>query len=292
MRDAVRAYAEEVARSGSHPAVDVLGRYRRDQEFMPGAVRHHAAFRTVHGAKGLEADYVVLPNVGRGILGFPSGMSDDPVLAMTEADPFPHAEERRLFYVALTRAKQGVLLLAVRGFESPFLVELIEQGAVDIDDSMHAAVPAPAICPRGLRTATLVERSGPYRKVLGVQLIPRVRWEGEARALAARIVPDSGFLDDLPLEAHSISEARHDKLALVDTAAERAVRDAAMTWLDARPAGTKIDYSFLATFEFNGTRIPLKDYSRGIRHPKGMRGALSISTTFTPPGPRRRTTTS
>lgn len=57
-----------------------------------------------------------------------------------------------------------------------------------------------------------------------------------------------------------------------------------MTWLDARSSSTKIDYAFLATFEFEGDRIPLKDYSRGIRHPKGMRGALSISTTFTPPG--------
>ncbi|KQV77876.1 hypothetical protein ASC64_03405 [Nocardioides sp. Root122] len=70
----------------------------------------------------------------------------------------------------------------------------------------------------------------------------------------------------------------------MDTNAERAVRDAAMTWLDARPPTTKVDYSYLASFEFHGTRIPLKDWSRGIRHPSGMEGALSISTTFTPPG--------
>lgn len=79
-------------------------------------------------------------------------------------------------------------------------------------------------------------------------------------------------------------DAGHDKLTSMDTAAERAVRDAAMTWLDARPRTTRVDYAYLASFEFDGTRIPLKDYSRGIRHPSGMRGALSISTTFTPPG--------
>jgi putative restriction endonuclease len=70
----------------------------------------------------------------------------------------------------------------------------------------------------------------------------------------------------------------------MDTAAERAVRDAAMTWLDARSSTTRVDYAYLASFEFGGTRIPLKDLSRGIRHPSGMQGALSISTTFTPPG--------
>lgn len=57
-----------------------------------------------------------------------------------------------------------------------------------------------------------------------------------------------------------------------------------MTWLDARSPDTKVDYAFLASFEFAGTRIPLKDYSRGIRHPRGLAGALSISTTFTRPG--------
>lgn len=48
----------------------------------------------------------MLPNVSSGTFGFPSEVVDDPVLslAMAEADPFPHAEERRLFYVALTRA--------------------------------------------------------------------------------------------------------------------------------------------------------------------------------------------
>jgi putative restriction endonuclease len=80
------------------------------------------------------------------------------------------------------------------------------------------------------------------------------------------------------------TRATRDKLPGMDTAAERAVRDAAMTWLDGRPPTTRVDYEYLASFEFDGTRIPLKDYSRGIRHPKGMRGALSISTTFTPPG--------
>jgi DNA helicase-4 len=48
----------------------------------------------------------MLLNVTKGILGFPSQIVDDPVLqlAMPQPDVFPMAEERRLFYVAITRA--------------------------------------------------------------------------------------------------------------------------------------------------------------------------------------------
>ena len=63
-------------------------------------------FQTVHSSKGLEADHVIIPGLSRG--GFPSTKEDDPLLrlALPEGDDFPHAEERRLFYVALTRARR------------------------------------------------------------------------------------------------------------------------------------------------------------------------------------------
>ena len=79
---------------------DVLGRYRFDRDTMPARTPSEldVTFRTVHASKGLEADFVVLPNVSSGTYGFPSEVADDPVLAlaMTEADPYPYAEERRL----------------------------------------------------------------------------------------------------------------------------------------------------------------------------------------------------
>lgn len=64
---------------------------------------------------------------------------------------------------------------------------------------------------------------------------------------------------------------------------ERAIRDAAMTWLDHRPS-QRVDYNWLTTFEYQGHRLPLMDRQRGIRKPAGMTAALAIRTTYTPPG--------
>lgn len=72
---------------------------------------------------------------------------------------------------------------------------------------------------------------------------------------------------------------------MASTATERAIRDAAMRWLDARPEDREhVDYAWLSGFEYNGQRIPLMDRQRGIRKPAGMEAALAIRTTFTPPG--------
>ncbi|SET99348.1 UvrD-helicase domain-containing protein [Hymenobacter actinosclerus] len=86
----------------------------------------HLQFLTVHKSKGLEADIVILLNCNSGKLGFPSEMSDDPVLGLvlSEADQFENGEERRLFYVALTRAKEQVILVTDSAFKSKFITEL------------------------------------------------------------------------------------------------------------------------------------------------------------------------
>lgn len=58
-----------------------------------------------------------------------------------------------------------------------------------------------------------------------------------------------------------------------------------MTWLDERPT-PRVDFNWLATFTYEGQRLPLMDRQRGIRKPAGMDAALAIRTTFTPPGQR------
>ena len=86
----------------------------------------NAQFMTVHKSKGLEADIVIVINCNSGTFGFPSEMSDDMVLnlLLSESDQFENGEERRLFYVAMTRAKDNLYLITDTLYKSKFITEL------------------------------------------------------------------------------------------------------------------------------------------------------------------------
>jgi ATP-dependent exoDNAse (exonuclease V) beta subunit len=83
-------------------------------------------FITAHRAKGLEAPYTIVINCNSGKMGFPSEKADDPLLnlLLSSADQFENGEERRLFYVAITRTKNHVILLADKSRKSKFIKEL------------------------------------------------------------------------------------------------------------------------------------------------------------------------
>lgn len=83
-------------------------------------------FISVHKSKGLEEDNVILINLENSIAGFPNQMVDDPLMnfVINDSDQFPNGEERRLFYVALTRTKNNVYLLAPETDKSEFVTEL------------------------------------------------------------------------------------------------------------------------------------------------------------------------
>ena len=83
-------------------------------------------FLTAHRSKGLQADYVFIINNKDYGMGFPSKIQDDPLVdcLLEGKEEFPYAEERRLFYVALTRAKVKTFLLTVEGNESEFASEM------------------------------------------------------------------------------------------------------------------------------------------------------------------------
>ena len=84
-----------------------------------------AQFMTVHKSKGLEGDIVIVLNCNSGKMGFPAEMSDDPVLnlLLSESDQYPNGEERRLFYVAMTRAREKLYFIADAAYKSKFILE-------------------------------------------------------------------------------------------------------------------------------------------------------------------------
>jgi len=132
-------------------SVLVLSRYRQSlpSHQLRGRTLQQ---RTVHAAKGREADYVVALDLNDERRGFPSQIEDDPLLDLVAppTEPFEFAEERRLFYVALTRARHGVYLIADPLRPSPFVSELFELTGADIRLVGEAAARPTQIqrCPR------------------------------------------------------------------------------------------------------------------------------------------------
>lgn len=177
---ALEAVLDEIARDAAEdPTVLVLARYNFTlDEFarkfgVDGAQSIQAL--TVHRAKGLEADYVVVIDLRCGTHGFPSEVEDDPVLRLLlgEEQHFPNAEERRLFYVALTRARSRVYLLGDANESSPFVQELLDEeyaGWVELfgDESRRYR------CPRCLGR-TIQRREGPFGAFWGCMHYPACR---------------------------------------------------------------------------------------------------------------------
>ena len=130
-----------VASIPADKSVFLLGRYSFDDyylSFMYKSVKEgnrfyyvigdrKIEFLTVHKSKGLEADYVILLQCNKDTYGFPSRVSDDPALqyVLTASDNFPYGEERRLFYVAITRAKVKTWVLYDTRFPSVFVDEFL-----------------------------------------------------------------------------------------------------------------------------------------------------------------------
>jgi superfamily I DNA/RNA helicase len=99
-----------------------------------GKKEHIVQFSTIHSAKGSEADYVFLMNVSDGYMGFPSTIENDPLLKLVieDIDEFEHEEERRLFYVALTRTKKKVFLYGKK--EAYFIEEILNDKKIKKKD--------------------------------------------------------------------------------------------------------------------------------------------------------------
>ena len=164
---------------GVKATVFVLGRYRHQSDYLPDcrdlADLLDVKFMTIHASKGAEADYIVVPGMVSGKWGFPSTIPNDPVLrmAMPAAEDFKRAEERRLFYVAMTRARRGVLLFTVKNRESPFLMELIRDHGIVRTNAIGETLDS-TVCPRCGR-AFMVERTSKRGPFLGCRRYPRYK---------------------------------------------------------------------------------------------------------------------
>lgn len=176
--------------------VYILGRYRKTAESVTEALNRSwenldVEFSTIHAAKGKEAEYIVIVGMTRG--GFPSTIQDDPLLAlaMPRGDEFPHAEERRLFYVALTRSRRAVLLMTVTRRESPFLLELINHRHVNLETS-DGQIDNPIICPE-CKVNRMVRREGRYGEFYGCSAFPSCRGTKQIAAKPGSMV--SGGVD-------------------------------------------------------------------------------------------------
>ncbi|MBO4219434.1 MAG: UvrD-helicase domain-containing protein [Clostridia bacterium] len=133
--------------------VDVRYRQRPDLQIC---------FMTAHKSKGLQADYVFILNNKSSRMGFPSRIQDDPILELllVNSETYPFAEERRLFYVVLTRAKTKAFILAVKDKESIFAQELEQRYGQQLKQDQFT-------CP--LCGGKLVRRSGQYGDFFGCE---------------------------------------------------------------------------------------------------------------------------
>lgn len=140
-RDYCNVIGQLVASIPMEKSVFLLGRYSFDDYYLSFVYKsvkegnrffyiigdRKIEFLTVHKSKGLEADYVIILQCNKDTYGFPSLVSDDPVLnyVLTRSDQYPYGEERRLFYVAITRAKVKTYVLYDRRFPSVFVNEFL-----------------------------------------------------------------------------------------------------------------------------------------------------------------------
>jgi len=152
-------------RSNSVQSVFVIGRYNRLKEEyfadLPRLPYLDIEYTTAHRSKGREADYVILVGVVGGIRGFPCQIVDDPILdiVLAKGEPFPNAEERRLFYVAVTRARKQVYLMDDPSFVNSSFVSEILKGGYEISSTGQPL--KTALCPI-CETGEIIAKDGKY----------------------------------------------------------------------------------------------------------------------------------
>ena len=134
-------------------------------------------FLSVHKSKGLEADNVIILNFKNDKLGFPNQIADDKVLnlVLTNAENYKFAEERRLFYVAITRTRNRTFVLTDNKNPSPFFKEFIESNSVCFVGIKKIETTLQTLCPV-CKTGNLYKVSYEGKYFVGCSNFPRCKY--------------------------------------------------------------------------------------------------------------------
>jgi len=132
---------------------DILFLYRRSKMYSPYFFRFkndglRVQSKTIHAAKGLEAKVVFIIGLTEGNGGFPDIWLEDRIFQVIKKanHDLLMEEERRLFYVAITRAKDKLFLITEKGNESSFLKEIPETFTVKTSIPIKSVVEKVITC--------------------------------------------------------------------------------------------------------------------------------------------------
>lgn len=137
-------------------------------------------FMTAHKSKGLQRDFVFLLCCSGGLKGFPSAIPEEPLLGLLlpEVERMPHAEERRLFYVAMTRCRKKLFFVVDKSRPSRFIYELHDR----ICPNIFRGVKLPPQCPNCGEALRLRHAgSDPSRKFYGCTDFPNCRFTQQCK---------------------------------------------------------------------------------------------------------------
>lgn len=148
---------------------EILFLYRRSKMFSPYFFRFRnenirVQGKTIHASKGLEAKVVFIIGLTEGNGGFPDIWLEDRIFQVIKKanHDLIMEEERRLFYVAITRAKDKLFLITQKGNESSFLKEIPEAFTVRTTNAIKSVVKKVILCDSCFSQLETLHKFCPY----------------------------------------------------------------------------------------------------------------------------------
>lgn len=188
----------DIAKKDSNANILLLGRNNRDIETIESNNFYRESklsdkyiskdfpnmnikYSTVHASKGLEEDYVIIINADDNRNGFPNKIEDDILLnlVLSSKSKFLYAEERRLWYVALTRTRTYTYILANINSPSIFVKEIINKLDI-INKTENTNIQNQIYCPKCKSGHLIIrESSVKYKKFYGCSNFPYCKYTND-----------------------------------------------------------------------------------------------------------------